>query len=83
MFVGSCWTEFKTKFPTIYLFDWVIWPPTQAVNFALVPAQYRVLYVNGVTVLWDVFLSYIKHKPDTVSDTENINKSAQAVIVEL
>jgi len=81
--LGSCWTEFKTKFPTIYLFDWVIWPPTQAVNFALVPAQYRVLYVNGVTVLWDVFLSYIKHRPETVADTENIKKAAQAVIVEL
>jgi hypothetical protein len=34
-------------------------------------------------VLWDVFLSYIKHKPDTVADTENIKKTAQAVIVEL
>jgi len=79
--LASCWTEFKTKFPTIYLFDWVIWPPTQAVNFALVPAQYRVFYVNCVTVLWDVFLSYIKHKPDIDSDT--INKTAEAVMVEL
>jgi len=81
--LGSCWSEFKTKFPTIYLFDWFIWPPTQAINFALVPAQYRVLYVNGVTVLWDVFLSYIKHKPDTATDTDTINTTAQAVMVEL
>jgi len=81
----SCWSEFKSKFPTIYLFDWFIWPPTQAVNFALVPAQYRVLYVNGVTVLWDVFLSYIKHRPDNTDteDSEDISKAAQAVIVEL
>jgi len=62
----SCWTEFKSKFPTIYLFDWAIWPPTQAINFALVPTQYRVLYVNGVTVVWDIFLSYIKHRQDSV-----------------
>lgn len=81
--LGSCWTEFKTKFPTIYLFDWFIWPPTQAVNFAIVPSQYRVLYVNGVTVLWDVFLSYIKHKPDTETDSDTINTAAQATIVEL
>ena len=39
--VGACWREFKDKFPTIYLFDWVIWPPSQAVNFLLVPSQFR------------------------------------------
>jgi len=62
--LGHCWQEFKEKFPTIYLFDWVIWPPSQAINFLLIPAPYRVLYVNGVTVLWDIFLSYMKHKSD-------------------
>jgi len=62
----SCWSEFKSKFPTIYLFDWFFWPPSQGINFLFVPSQYRVLYVNGLTVLWDVFLSYIKHKPDVI-----------------
>ena len=31
------------------------------------------MYVNGVTVLWDIFLSYIKHKPEDDSDTEREN----------
>lgn len=69
---GLCWEEFKAKFPTIYLFDWVIWPPSQAINFALVPAKYRVLYVNFVTVLWDVFLSHMKHKPDDDEEFDTI-----------
>merc|ERR1719402_571387 len=60
--LSQCWTEFVSKFPTIYLFDWLIWPPSQAVNFTLVPQPFRVLYVNCVTVVWDVFLSYIKHR---------------------
>jgi len=59
--MSECWTEFVKKFPTVYLFDWCIWPPTQYINFALVPPAFRVLYVNVVTVIWDVFLSYIKH----------------------
>ena len=35
--------------------------------------NHRVLYVNGVTVLWDVFLSYIKHKPGDEADKEREN----------
>ena len=42
-------------------FDWCIWPPTQYVNFVYVPAKYRVSYVNAITVVWDIFLSYMKH----------------------
>eukprot|EP00088_Acartia_fossae_P058784 TRINITY_DN6922_c0_g1_i2.p1 TRINITY_DN6922_c0_g1~~TRINITY_DN6922_c0_g1_i2.p1 ORF type:complete len:190 (+),score=12.70 TRINITY_DN6922_c0_g1_i2:31-600(+) len=59
---AECWQEFKEKFPAIYLFDWLIWPPSQYINFSFVPSQYRVLYINFVTVLWDIFLSYIKHR---------------------
>uniref|UniRef100_A0A6A7G3A5 Mpv17-like protein 2 n=2 Tax=Hirondellea gigas TaxID=1518452 RepID=A0A6A7G3A5_9CRUS len=57
----DCLEEFKQKFPAVYLFDWCLWPPSQAINFMWVPSQYRVLYVNAVTVIWDVFLSYTKH----------------------
>lgn len=59
--MSECWQEFVKKFPTVYLFDWCIWPPTQYINFVWIPPAFRVLYVNIVTVIWDVFLSYIKH----------------------
>jgi len=57
----ECWGEFKKKFPTVYLVDWLCWPPCQFINFYLIPNKYRVLYVNSVTVIWNVFLSYMKH----------------------
>jgi len=57
----ECWREFTKKFPTVYLFDWVCWPPCQFINFYLIPNRYRVLYVNTATVVWNVFLSYMKH----------------------
>ena len=48
-----------------FQFDWCIWPPSQYINFRWVPQAYRVLYVNVVTVIWDIFLSYIKHYVNT------------------
>lgn len=52
-----------TKYVYSYLqVDWLVWPPTQFVNFYYVPAQYQVIYINAITTLYNVFLSYIKHK---------------------
>lgn len=56
--------EIKEKFFTIYLADWLVWPPTQYINFAYIPTKYRVLYINVLTMLYDVFLSYIKYKKE-------------------
>ncbi|KAK8727263.1 hypothetical protein OTU49_009790 [Cherax quadricarinatus] len=69
--LSGSWQEFKAKFPTVYAFDWLIWPPTQTLNFYFVPAMYRVLYINVITVVWDVFLSYMKHK-DQVAQKNTI-----------
>uniref|UniRef100_A0A1B6MRF2 Mpv17-like protein 2 n=1 Tax=Graphocephala atropunctata TaxID=36148 RepID=A0A1B6MRF2_9HEMI len=53
--------EMKQKFFTIYVMDWIVWPPTQYLNFAYLSAKYRVVYINFVTMLYDVFLSYVKY----------------------
>lgn len=65
------WEEFIGKFPAVYAFDWCIWPPSQAINFYYVPGQYRVLYINFVTVIWDVFLSFMKHKDQETLEQKN------------
>ncbi|KAG5895518.1 hypothetical protein JTB14_009228 [Gonioctena quinquepunctata] len=53
--------EFKEKFKSVYLVDWMIWPPTQFINFYYIPVIYQVIYINAITMLYNVFLSYIKH----------------------
>ncbi|XP_044754931.1 mpv17-like protein 2 [Coccinella septempunctata] len=53
--------EIKSKFLIVYKMDWVVWPPTQFLNFYFVPVKYQVIYINFVTVLYDIFLSYVKH----------------------
>lgn len=69
--LSECLHEFIMKFPAIYLFDWIIWPPSQFINFKYVPQSARVLYVNVITVVWDICLSYIKHNDDLLEDQES------------
>lgn len=54
--------ELATKFWPTYKTDWSLWPAAQTLNFFLVPEHLRVTYVNIVTLVWTVYLSYMKHK---------------------
>ena len=58
----ECVDELKAKFWPTYKMDWQVWPAAQIFNFIFLPPQYRVTYVAGVTFLWTVYLSYMKHK---------------------
>lgn len=62
----------QQKFWTVYLADWLVWPPTQLINFFFVPLKYRVLYINAITMFYNVFLCYVKneHQP-TAKDSKN------------
>lgn len=62
--VRECTDEIKDKYWTIYTADWLVWPPTQFINFYFINPKYRVLYINAITMLYNVFLCYIKHNED-------------------
>lgn len=64
----ECTKELKSKFLTVYIADWTVWPAAQFLNFYYLHPKYRVIYVNFITMLYNVFLSYVKH-----ADVENLN----------
>lgn len=45
----------------------MIWPFVQFINFKYVPAPYRVMYVNAITMIYNVWLSYVKHNDLDIS----------------
>ncbi|XP_072758147.1 mpv17-like protein 2 [Anoplolepis gracilipes] len=53
--------ELKLKFFNTWKVDCCFWPPTQCINFLFVPLHYRVLYTNAMTMVYDIFLSYMKY----------------------
>lgn len=57
----QCTKELQSKFLKVYITDWMVWPVTQFINFYYLKPQYRVIYVNFITMLYNVFLSHIKH----------------------
>ena len=45
---------FPCRLPYLWLVSNAVWPAAHAVNFRCVPSEHRVLFVNGVSILWNV-----------------------------
>jgi protein Mpv17 len=53
--------ELKLKLlPTIYD-NWKVWPFLMAINFSMVPIQFRVLFSNICGMFWVAYLSYVQN----------------------
>lgn len=53
--------EVRDKFWTLYVAEWVVWPPAQIFNFYFLPTRYRVLYDNTISLGYDIYTSKVKH----------------------
>ena len=48
--------------------NYMIWPFVQLVNFKLVPLEHRLLFVNGISIGWNCYLSYLNSSAEVKLD---------------
>ncbi|KAF4533274.1 hypothetical protein B566_EDAN010509 [Ephemera danica] len=58
--VSGAATEVRTKFEPTYKVGLCFWPIMQTINFTLIPEKNRVPFVGGCSLIWTIFLSYMK-----------------------
>ena len=61
---GQGWMQMKEEFKdtgvSMFVSDLVVWTPAQTVNFYFVPARFRVLFDNCVSLAMDTWYSYLR-----------------------
>ncbi|CAO1305237.1 unnamed protein product [Diamesa hyperborea] len=70
----------KSKFLTVYITDWSVWPAAQFLNFYFIPLPYRVLYINVMTMFYNCYLCYVKNQKKVV-ETIKVNILGYSVVV--
>ena len=56
----------QDNFVSTLLVNWTVWPTFQALNFTLIPVNYRLLAVNVVSLGWNTFLSHKYSKTNEI-----------------
>ena len=58
----SCNARAQARLLGVMKTNWVVWPIPSFVNIYLVPLQYRVLFMNVVSITYNAALSLVVHK---------------------
>ncbi|XP_030378253.1 mpv17-like protein [Scaptodrosophila lebanonensis] len=52
----------KDKYFFILSRNYMLWPPSQIINFTFVPLNYQVIFVQCIALLWNCYLALILNK---------------------
>ena len=50
--------------------SWAYWVPAHFVNFRFIPGEQRLLYINCMQIMYNIFLSFLGNRdaPETVAE---------------
>lgn len=49
----------STMYAPTLMRAWLVYTPAQLVNFAVVPPQFRFVFISGVNLVWNTYLSFV------------------------
>ena len=55
-------TKIKNDLPTAVTGSWAYWVPAHFVNFRFIPGEQRLLYINGMQIMYNIFLSFLGNR---------------------
>mmetsp|Transcript_1179 Transcript_1179/g.2957 ORF Transcript_1179/g.2957 Transcript_1179/m.2957 type:complete len:180 (+) Transcript_1179:65-604(+) len=54
--------KIKADLPTAVTGSWAYWIPAHFVNFRFIPGEQRLLYINCMQIMYNIFLSFLGNK---------------------
>ena len=63
-------TKIKADLPTAVTGSWAYWIPAHTVNFRFIPGEQRLLYINAMQIMYNIFLSFLGNKQVTPDKKE-------------
>lgn len=56
--------------------SWLLWVPTQLINFRYIPESYRLPVVSGVALVWNVYLAMVSARKLSTEKEEELTPAA-------
>ena len=72
----SIYKKLKDDFVIVLVNSYIYWIPSSFFCFYLIPMKYRAIYMCGISVIWDTFMSFAAHNPIVGNFNFSIIKSS-------
>jgi len=77
--------DLKHNFLPTLRTSFFVWPLASFINFCFVQAQFRIVFVGVVSLLWNSYLSFVKHTHDqilpvTTKSSKNVTLSGKVAV---